>query len=108
MYFPSLFCYHFSLIPEVYEIERDDSGLFGEPGSWERHFSALGNNQRNDSQTVMGLMQKLYMLFSTGDMMLKDKGEAQPEETPAPVSDQQDRKGNVPQAPVSGFSFDAR
>lgn len=80
------------LIPEVYEIERDDSGLFGEPGSWERHFSALGNNQRNDSQTVMGLMQKLYMLFSTGDMMLKDKGEAQPEETPAPVSDQQDRK----------------
>nr|XP_017202216.1 collagen alpha-5(VI) chain [Oryctolagus cuniculus] len=77
------------LIPEVYEIEREDGGLFGEPGSQELRLFALGNNRSNDAETTTDLIQKLYLLFATGEVMMKDKDEAHSEETAAPVNDKQ-------------------
>lgn len=100
----------------MYEIKREDGGLFGEPGSREQHLFALGNNQSNDSETTTDLIQKLYMLFATGEVMTKDKDEAHSEETAVPVNDKrQDIKGNVrciggehPEVPLLGFFPDER
>ncbi|XP_076724313.2 collagen alpha-5(VI) chain [Callospermophilus lateralis] len=77
------------LIPEVYEIETKNSELFGEFGSQEQHFLVLGNNHSNDSGTTSDVIQKLYMLFSPGELMVNDKEEAHSEEITASVNDKQ-------------------
>ncbi|XP_027955031.1 collagen alpha-5(VI) chain [Eumetopias jubatus] len=69
-------------IPEVYKIETGNSELFDEFGSQEQHSFVLGNNPSNGSETTTDLIQKLYMLFSTGELM-NDKEEAHSEEMPA-------------------------
>uniref|UniRef100_A0A673V8Z6 Collagen alpha-5(VI) chain n=1 Tax=Suricata suricatta TaxID=37032 RepID=A0A673V8Z6_SURSU len=71
------------LIPEVYEIETGNSELVDECGSQEQHSFVLGNSPSNGSGTTTDLIQKLYMLFSTGEMMVNDKEEARSEGTPA-------------------------
>lgn len=90
------FFYHFRLIPEVYEIETENSELFGEFGSQEQHFLVLGNNHSNDSGTAGDVNQKLYMLLLPEELMVSDKEEAQSEEITAAVNDkQQGEKGNL-------------
>ncbi|XP_047732091.1 collagen alpha-5(VI) chain isoform X1 [Prionailurus viverrinus] len=71
------------LIPGVYEIETGNSELVDEFGSQEQHSFVLGNNPSNGSGTTTDLIQKLYMLFSTGELMMNDKEEAHAEEMPA-------------------------
>ncbi|XP_041589503.1 LOW QUALITY PROTEIN: collagen alpha-5(VI) chain [Vulpes lagopus] len=81
------------LIPEVYKIETGNSELFGEFGSQEHHSFVLGNNPSNGSETAIDLIQKLYMLFSTGELVMNDKEEAHSEEMPALADGkQQDKK----------------
>ncbi|XP_006907315.1 collagen alpha-5(VI) chain [Pteropus alecto] len=81
------------LIPEVYEIEAESSELFGEFDSQEQHVFVLGNDHSNGSETVTDLIQKLYKLFSTKELMMKDKEEAHSEKITAPANDkQQDKK----------------
>uniref|UniRef100_A0A8I3PUY6 Collagen alpha-5(VI) chain n=1 Tax=Canis lupus familiaris TaxID=9615 RepID=A0A8I3PUY6_CANLF len=81
------------LIPEVYKIETGNSELFGEFGSQEHHSFVLGNNPSNGSDTAIDLIQKLYMLFSTGELVMNDKEEAHSEEMPALADGkQQDKK----------------
>ncbi|XP_012622377.2 collagen alpha-5(VI) chain [Microcebus murinus] len=80
------------LIPEVYEIKTENSELFGEIGSQEQYFLVLGNNHSSDSETATDLMQKLYKLFSTVELMMKDKEEVHSEEITAPVNDKQQGK----------------
>ncbi|XP_062970951.1 collagen alpha-5(VI) chain isoform X1 [Cynocephalus volans] len=77
------------LIPEVYEIETENSELFGDFGSQKQHFFVLGSNHSTGPETTIDLIQKLYRLFSTGELMMKDKEEAHSEETTAPVNDKQ-------------------
>ncbi|XP_023560248.1 collagen alpha-5(VI) chain [Octodon degus] len=82
------------LIPEVYDIETEDSGLFGHFGSQE-HFFELGNN-RNNSGIVTDLIHKLYMLFSPEEVMVNDKKEAHSKEMTASGNDkQQEKKGDM-------------
>nr|XP_013015430.1 collagen alpha-5(VI) chain [Cavia porcellus] len=81
------------LIPEVYEIETADSNLFSHVGSQEQHSSELGNNNNNSADD---LIQKLYLLFSTGEVMVNDKEEAASKETIASGNDkQQGKKGDI-------------
>ncbi|XP_054451702.1 collagen alpha-5(VI) chain [Pteronotus mesoamericanus] len=75
------------LFPEVYEIETENSEPSGEFGSHKQHILALGSNHSNDSGTITDLIQKLYLLFSTGDLMVKDKEEAHSQEIAAPEND---------------------
>uniref|UniRef100_A0A8C4LCX1 Collagen alpha-5(VI) chain n=1 Tax=Equus asinus asinus TaxID=83772 RepID=A0A8C4LCX1_EQUAS len=83
-------------IPEVYEIETENSELFGEFGSQEQHVFVVGSNHSSGSEITTDLIRKLYMLFSTGELMMKDKEEAHSEETAAPANDkQQNKKGNL-------------
>ncbi|XP_014645179.1 PREDICTED: collagen alpha-5(VI) chain [Ceratotherium simum simum] len=77
------------LIPEVYEIETANSELFDELGSQEQHVFVVGSNHSNGSETTTHLIWKLYMLLSTGDLMMKDKEEAHSEEITAPANDKQ-------------------
>uniref|UniRef100_A0A8D2B9P7 Collagen alpha-5(VI) chain n=1 Tax=Sciurus vulgaris TaxID=55149 RepID=A0A8D2B9P7_SCIVU len=77
------------LIPEVYEIETENSELFGEFGSQEQHLLVLGNDHSNDSGTTDDLIQKLYLLFSPRESMVNDQEEAHSEETTATVNDRQ-------------------
>lgn len=94
VFFISFLC-HISFIPEVYEIEAGSSEPFGEFDSQEQHIFVLGSNQSNGSATVTDLIQKLYKLFSTGELMMKDKEEAHSEKITTPANDkQQDKKGN--------------
>lgn len=80
-------------IPEVYEIEAGSSEPFGEFDSQEQHIFVLGSDQSNGSATVTDLIQKLYKLFSTGELMMKDKEEAHSEKITTPANDkQQDKK----------------
>ena len=110
IFFISFLC-HLSLIPEVYKIETGNSELFGEFGSQEHHSFVLGNNPSNGSDTAIDLIQKLYMLFSTGELVMNDKEEAHSEEMPALADGkQQDKKGNLgynrieaPEVPLFGF-----
>ncbi|XP_029399663.1 collagen alpha-5(VI) chain isoform X2 [Mus pahari] len=74
------------LIPEVYRIEAGESGLSEDSGSREQHFFLLGNSHGNHSD----LMQQLYLLLSSGELMVSDKEEPCSEETPAPVNGKQD------------------
>ncbi|KFO32696.1 Collagen alpha-5(VI) chain [Fukomys damarensis] len=76
------------LIPEVYEIETEDSELFGHLGSQEQHFFELGDNSSN-SGIATDLTQKSYMLFLPGEVMLNDKEEAYSKEIIAPGNDKQ-------------------
>uniref|UniRef100_A0A667HHK2 Collagen alpha-5(VI) chain n=1 Tax=Lynx canadensis TaxID=61383 RepID=A0A667HHK2_LYNCA len=100
------------LIPGVYEIETGNSELVDEFGSQEQHSFVLGNNPSNGSGTTTDLIQKLYMLFSTGELMMNDKEEAHAEEMPALADGKrQDKKGNLgynriedPEEPLFGFS----
>nr|XP_019581595.1 PREDICTED: collagen alpha-5(VI) chain [Rhinolophus sinicus] len=81
------------LLPEVYEIETENGKLFGEFGSQEQDVFVLGNNDSNGSETTTDLIQKLYMLFSTGELVMKDKEEAHSEEITAPANgEQRDKK----------------
>ncbi|KAM5291862.1 LOW QUALITY PROTEIN: collagen alpha-5(VI) chain-like [Ctenodactylus gundi] len=70
------------LIPEVYEVEIENGELFGVLGSQEQNFLILGTNHSNDSDWI----QKLYMLFSHGELMVNAKKEAHSKETTAPVN----------------------
>lgn len=80
----------------MYEIEAESSELFGEFDSQEQHVFVLGNDHSNGSETVTDLIQKLYKLFSTKELMMKDKEEAHSEKITAPANDkQQDKKGNL-------------
>lgn len=115
VFFISFLC-HISLLPEVYEIETENGKLFGEFGSQEQHAFVLGNNDSNESEITTDLIQKLYMLFSTGELVMKDKEEAHSEEMTAPANgEQRDKKGNLeynriedPGVPLFGFSPDGR
>ncbi|XP_012518713.1 PREDICTED: collagen alpha-5(VI) chain [Propithecus coquereli] len=80
------------LLPEVYEIKTENSELFGEIGSQEQYFLVLGNNHSSGSETATDLIQKLYRLFSTEELMMKDKEEVHSEEITAPVNDKQQEK----------------
>ncbi|XP_060036806.1 collagen alpha-5(VI) chain [Erinaceus europaeus] len=71
------------LTPGVYEIETENSELFG---SQEQHFFVLGDNHSNDSGTTTDLIQKLYILLSTGQVMMRDKKEAHSEEITPPAN----------------------
>ncbi|KAM5229799.1 collagen alpha-5(VI) chain [Hipposideros larvatus] len=77
------------LLPEVYEIETGNGELFGEFDSQEQHFFVLGKDHSNGSGTTADLIQKLYMLFSTGELVMKDKEEAHSEEITTPANDKQ-------------------
>lgn len=95
VFFISFLC-HISLLPEVYEIETENGKLFGEFDSQEQHVFVLGSNDGNGSETTTDLIQKLYMLFSTGELVMKDKEEAHSEEITAPANgEQRDKKGNL-------------
>ena len=78
------FLCHFSLIPEVYEIETESSEPFGEFGSQEQHVFVLGSDHSNGSGMATDLIQKLYTLLLTGDLVVKDEEEAHSEEIAAP------------------------
>lgn len=94
IFFLSSLC-HFSFIPEVYEIKTENSEPVGEFGSQEQHVFVLGSSDENGSGTSTDLIQKLYALFSAGELMMKDKEEALSEEITAPANDKQrDKKGN--------------
>ncbi|XP_045435257.1 collagen alpha-5(VI) chain isoform X2 [Pipistrellus kuhlii] len=80
-------------IPQVYEIKTENSEPVSEFGSQEQHVFVLGSSDENGSGTTADLIQKLYSLFSAGELMMKDK-EAYSEEITAPANDkQQDKKG---------------
>ncbi|KAM7337041.1 hypothetical protein ACRRTK_003160 [Alexandromys fortis] len=79
----------FFLFPEVYKIETRDSEQFGDSSSQEQHFFVLGDNHGNHSGTTADLIQKLYMLFSSEEVMVNDKEEPHWEETAAPVNNKQ-------------------
>ncbi|XP_006883460.1 PREDICTED: collagen alpha-5(VI) chain [Elephantulus edwardii] len=74
------------LLPEVYEIESDDSTL----ESQEQHLLVLGSDHGHGLETTTDLFQKLYMLFANGDLMVKDNEEALSEEIPASDDYQQE------------------
>ncbi|XP_038178664.1 collagen alpha-5(VI) chain [Arvicola amphibius] len=80
----------FFLFPEVYKIETRDSEQVGDSSSQEQHFFVLGDNHGNHSGTTADLIHKLYLLFSSEEVMVNDKEEAHWEETAAPVNDKQD------------------
>ncbi|XP_055272570.1 collagen alpha-5(VI) chain [Moschus berezovskii] len=80
------------LLPEVYEIEMGSSELSGEPDSQQQHFFELGNSHSHSSGITTDLIQRLYMLFSSGELMMKDKKEAHSEEITSPANDRQDEK----------------
>ena len=110
VFFISFLC-HLSLIPEVYKIETGNSELFDEFGPQEQHSFVLGNNPSNGSETTTDLIQKLYMLFSTGELVMNDKEEAHSEEMPALADGKRDKKGNLgyngikdSEEPLSRFS----
>lgn len=80
---------HSSLFPEVYKIETGDSEQFGGSSSQKQHFFVLGDNHGNHSGTTADLIQKLYMLSSSEEVMVNDREEPPWEETAAPVNDKQ-------------------
>ncbi|KAM9187607.1 collagen alpha-5(VI) chain [Dugong dugon] len=83
-------------LPEVYEIESENYEPFGESDSQEQHLLVLGSNHSDGSGTTNDLIQKLYMLFATGELMMKDKEEAHSEEITASENHKQRRKkGNL-------------
>lgn len=95
VFFFSSLC-HFSFIPQVYEIKAENSEPVSEFGSQEQHVFVLGSSDENGSGTTADLIQKLYSLFSAGElMMMKDKEEAHSEEITAPANDKLDKKGNI-------------
>uniref|UniRef100_A0A8C6E868 Collagen alpha-5(VI) chain n=1 Tax=Moschus moschiferus TaxID=68415 RepID=A0A8C6E868_MOSMO len=103
------------LLPEVYEIEMENSELSGEPDSQQQHFFELGNSHSNSSGITTDLIQRLYMLFSSGELMMKDKKEAHSEEITSPANDRQDEKGNLecrradkPETPLFVWIFPGR
>lgn len=73
----------------MYKIETRDSEQFGDSSSQEQHFFVLGDNNGNHSGTTADLIQKLYMLFSSEEVMVNDKEEPHWEETAAPMNDKQ-------------------
>lgn len=79
----------------MYEIETENRELFGEFDSQEQYVFALGNDHSNGSGTIADLIQKLYMLASTRELMMKDKEEAHSEGMTAPAHDKRDKKGNL-------------
>ncbi|XP_007935007.2 collagen alpha-5(VI) chain [Orycteropus afer afer] len=82
------------LLPEVYEIGSENSEPFGDYDSQEQHFFISGSNENNGSETAADLIQKLYTLFATGELMMKDNEEAHSEEITDPENYQQ-QKGNL-------------
>lgn len=80
------------LIPEVYEIQTEDGELSGEPGPQDQHFFALGSGQSTDPGVATDLIQKLYMLFSAGELMVRDREESHSEEIAAQENDRHGRK----------------
>ncbi|XP_055151441.2 collagen alpha-5(VI) chain [Symphalangus syndactylus] len=80
------------LLPGIYEIKTENGELFDESDSQVQHFLVLGNNHSNGSETATDLMQKLYLLFSTEKLAMKDKEKAHLEEISALVVDKQQEK----------------
>ncbi|XP_032122889.1 collagen alpha-5(VI) chain isoform X1 [Sapajus apella] len=80
------------LIPEIYEIKTENGELFDDFDSKEQRFLVLENSHSNGSGKATDLMQKLYLLFSTQKLAVKDKEEAHLEETTAQVVDKQQEK----------------
>ena len=83
------FLLHPRLIPEVYRIEAGENELSGDSGSQEQHFFLLGNSHGNHSESTADLMRQLYLLLSSGELMVNDKEEPCSAETPAPVNSKQ-------------------
>ncbi|XP_036188539.1 collagen alpha-5(VI) chain isoform X1 [Myotis myotis] len=80
-------------IPEVYEIKAENSEPDDEFGSQEQHVFVSGSSDGNGSGITTDLIQKLYALFSAGELMMKDKEEAHSEEITTQANDkQQDKK----------------
>lgn len=82
------FLLHPRLIPEVYKIEAGEKELSEDSGSQEQHFFLLGNTHGNHSENTADLMQQLYLLLSSGELMVNDKEELCSEETLAPAGKQ--------------------
>ncbi|XP_045153631.1 collagen alpha-5(VI) chain [Echinops telfairi] len=68
--------------PEVHGTDSESGKPFGEFDSQEQHFFIIGSNHSDGSETMINLLQKLYLLFATGEM-IKNKEEAQSEEVSA-------------------------
>ena len=90
----------------------ENTELSGDPDSQQLHFFEIGNSHSNSSGITTDLIQRLYMLFSSGELMMQDKKEAHSEEITSPANDRQDEKGNLecwrvdkPEIPLSGFSL---
>lgn len=58
----------------------ENSELSGDPDSQQQHFFEIGNSHSNSSGINTNLIQRLYMLFSSGELMMQDKKEAHSEE----------------------------
>lgn len=76
-------------IPEVYEIKAVNSEPDDEFGSQEQHVFVSGSSDENGSGITTDLIQRLYSLFSAGELMMKDKEEAHSEEITTPANDKQ-------------------
>lgn len=83
------FLCHLSLLPEVYEIETENSEPWGGFGSQQQHLFELGDSHDNGSGIIDDLIQKLSMFFSTEELMMKDEEEAHSEEITAAENDRQ-------------------
>lgn len=83
------FLLHPRLIPEVYQIESGESELSGYSGSQEQPFFLLGKGNDNRSEGTADLMRHLYLLFSSGELMVNDEEEPCSEETSAPANGKQ-------------------
>uniref|UniRef100_A0A8D0RAC1 Collagen alpha-5(VI) chain n=1 Tax=Sus scrofa TaxID=9823 RepID=A0A8D0RAC1_PIG len=77
------------LLPEVYEIETENSEPWGGFGSQQQHLFELGDSHDNGSGIIDDLIQKLSMFFSTEELMMKDEEEAHSEEITAAENDRQ-------------------
>lgn len=93
----------------------ESSELSGEPDSQQQHFFDLGNSHSHSSGITTDLIQRLYMLFSSGELMREDKKEAHSEEITSPANDRQDEKGNLecqradkPEIPLFVWIFPGR
>uniref|UniRef100_A0A4X1UWJ0 Collagen alpha-5(VI) chain n=1 Tax=Sus scrofa TaxID=9823 RepID=A0A4X1UWJ0_PIG len=77
------------LLPEVYEIETENSEPWGGFGSQQQHLFELGDSHDNGSGIIDDLIQKLSMFFLTEELMMKDEEEAHSEEITAAENDRQ-------------------
>ncbi|XP_037700994.1 collagen alpha-5(VI) chain [Choloepus didactylus] len=72
------------LPPELYGIQSGNREPFGE-----QHFFELESNHSDGFEASTDLIQKLFMLLSTGELMVKDQEETHSEEITYPANDKQ-------------------